>query len=89
MSEKNTGGRTTCQVCGAPLKDNWLGWRHTLFCSLECKQLAARWQLNQISVAAGHQSGARPVGAGGGSAPQGKGQPGHAGESATDKTPSS
>ena len=78
MSETGTGKRTTCAVCGKPLDDNLLGWRHRLYCSLECELLAARWQLNEISSIAGHARDARPVGAGGAPAAKGKGQAGHA-----------
>jgi endogenous inhibitor of DNA gyrase (YacG/DUF329 family) len=86
MSETNSGDRTTCAVCGKPLENNLQGWRHRLYCSIECELLAARWQLNEISSVAGHASDARPIGAGGASAPSGKGQPGHAGGAPAQKT---
>lgn len=77
MSETNRGGHARCAVCGKSLKNSGLGWRHNLFCSLECEQLAVRWRQNQAAAAAGHQGGAP--------APVGKGAPRHAGGTATNK----
>ena len=79
MSEANTNKRATCVVCGKSLGHKLQGWRHVLFCSLECERSAARWQLNQISSVVGHS------GVGGAAAPAGKEHPGHADDSATNK----
>jgi len=86
MSETEPGDRTTCAVCGRPLEDNLTGWRHSLFCSIECEQQAARWQIQQISSVSGHQSSARPTGAGSSGAPGKKAKPRHADSKATGKT---
>jgi hypothetical protein len=88
MSETESGDRNSCLVCGDPLPDNLQGWRHLLFCSLECEQLAARWQINEISAAAGHWRPVRPAGAGGSAAPGAKAQPRHAGGKASPKSKS-
>jgi hypothetical protein len=85
MSETSTGGRASCAVCGKPLSNSWVGWRHYLFCSVECEQLAARRQLNQVASAAGHLTNKPSHSAGGASAPAGKMQSGHVGDAATTK----
>jgi hypothetical protein len=82
MSETSAGDRKNCVVCHKPLEESWLGWRHTLYCSVECEQLAARWQSSQIATAAGHHSVPHPGGAGSAAAPPTKGsapKAGHAG----------
>ena len=90
MSETTARKKKSCAVCGKPLEESWLGWRHTLYCSAECEQLAARWQSSQIATAAGHHSVPRPGGAGSAASPSDKGpsatgQPGHAGGAPANK----
>ena len=85
MSETNTGSRAACAVCGTPLVNSGQGWRRILFCSLECEQLAARRQLNQIASAAGYMTNKRPGAASGTAVPPGKAPPGHAWDAPTSK----
>ena len=89
MSETSAGNKKSCAVCGKPLAESWLGWRHTVYCSVECEQLAARWQSSQIAAAAGHHSIPPVGGSGSAASPSAKTPPakGHAGGAPANKPP--
>ena len=72
MSEATAGNRKSCAVCGKPLEESWLGWRHAVYCSDECEQMAARFQSSQIASVAGHHSIPRTGGAGSAASSAGK-----------------